>query len=92
MNKALKIQKQDTSLPDSFQATIHYHDKTTEVFDTVYIGLHDEVYSVHTAKDLWFWIPKDSIKKVEFDKDFSIIQQKMVEEMKNKALKKQEVK
>lgn len=80
MNKIIQM-KEDQGLPDSFKATFIYHDKSTEVFDLVYIGLHDQVYHMHTAQDIFCWVPKDAVKKIVFDKNFSTIQAKRAEIM-----------
>lgn len=66
------IPKEDQRIPDYYEIKIFYHDGKFDVFE----GSHSFVketnsYDILTKDDEWRNIPLTSIKKIEFDKNFS---------------------
>jgi hypothetical protein len=74
MNGAIPyIPKLDERVPDFYTITIHYHDGKKEDFEVVSHIVKNELFEVVTKEDRWNLWPITSIKKIEFDKEFSKI-------------------
>lgn len=75
MNPALNIVKEDSRLPDYYDVEIFYHDKTSDRYSIVGHGTVDGILSILTTDNLYKLIPVNAIRKIEMDKNYSIIKQ-----------------
>lgn len=73
MNPALA--KEDPKLPDYYEMEIFFHDRTSEKHKVVGHGTVDGILSILTTDNLYRLFPINAIRKLEMDKDYSIIKQ-----------------
>ena len=67
------LKKDNQELPDSYSFTIHYLDGSKEEFEAASHKLGDKLFEFVTKDDLIHWTTITSIKRIEFDKQFSKI-------------------
>lgn len=75
MNPALQATKEDPKLPDFYEVEIYFHDKSSEKHKIIGHGTVDGILSILTTDNLYHLIPVNSIRKIEMNKDYSIIKQ-----------------
>lgn len=82
MNPALNMVKEDPRLPDSYEIDIQYHDCSNEKYKIIGHGTVDGILSILTTDNLYRLIPVNAIRKIEMDKNYSIIKQLHDQKMK----------
>jgi hypothetical protein len=82
------LKKDNQELPDSYTFTIHYLDGSKEEFEAASHTLSDKLFEFVTKDNLISWTVVSSIKRIEFDKQFSkivAIKGKMAQQAAEKA-------
>lgn len=74
-NPALQVVKEDPKLPDFYEIEIFFHDRTSEKHKIIGHGTVDGIMSILTVENLYHLIPVNAIRKIEMNKDYSIIKQ-----------------
>lgn len=69
------IPKEDQRLPDSYSVTIHYVTGIKETFDLASHSYSKDTGMLEfwTKHDLMSWVPMSSVRRIEFDKNFTEI-------------------
>ena len=82
MNPAINVIKEDPRLPDFFEITITYHDKSYDVFKAISHSVRDGVFEIYGTNCLFDVVPMNAIRKISFDKNFTKLQDLMAEKAK----------
>lgn len=82
LNPALQVVKEDMRLPDYFVITITYHDKSEDEFKCVSHVIKNDLIEMFTSESLFQVIPLNAVRRLQFDKNFTKIQDLHAEKMK----------
>lgn len=74
LNPALQV-KEDPKLPDFYEMEIYFHDRTSEKHKIIGHGTVDGILSILTTENLYHLIPVNAIRKIEMNRDYSVIKQ-----------------